>query len=127
MVKKRLLSVSIIALLLFAAGFAYGLFFQYTGIGLPCPVRMITGLKCPGCGVTHMCVALMQLDFKRAFRANAAVLLLIPVLSAVFSKYIVDYIRTGYFRMGGVQNVILWCCICVLVLFGIGRNIFPLL
>lgn len=74
-----------------------------------------------------MCVALMQLDFKGAFRANAAVLLLIPVLSAVFSKYIVDYIRTGYFRMGGVQNVILWCCSCVLVLFGIGRNIFPLL
>lgn len=125
MVKKRFLHLLFIAFLLFLAGITYGLFFLYTGVGLPCPIRMITGLKCPGCGVTHMFAALMRLDFKEAFRANPAVLMLSPLLLAIFLKYMGDYVKTGRFAMGIVQNIILWFCICVLILFGIGRNILP--
>lgn len=72
-----------------------------------------------------MFAAMMRLDFIGAFGANPAVLLLSPFLLAIFLKYVADYIKTGRFAMGFVQNVILWFCIVLLVLFGIARNIFP--
>lgn len=126
MVKKRLLDVLRIAALLFIAGGAYGAFIQYTGIGLMCPVYFITGWKCPGCGVTHMCLALLHLDFVAAFAANPALLLLSPLLAVVFAQYCIDYIRKGCWKMHPFQNIILWICVVVLVLYGIGRNVFSL-
>ena len=44
--------------LLGMAGLLYGIFVSYTGLAIPCLFRKVTGLLCPGCGVTGMCVAL---------------------------------------------------------------------
>ncbi|MCM1258714.1 MAG: DUF2752 domain-containing protein [Roseburia sp.] len=126
MIRKRFFHVLFVAILLFSAGAAYGKFFYRTGIGIPCPIRALTGLKCSGCGVTHMCASLLHFDFEGAFAANPALLLLSPLLVIIFSKYVIDYIRTGRWQMSFVQNVIVWFCICVLVLYGIGRNIFSI-
>lgn len=126
MIKKRFFHVLFATLLFFATGAAYGIFFSCTGIGIPCPIRAVTGLKCGGCGVTHMCAALLHLDFEGAFAANPALFLLSPLLIFIFAKYIVDYIKTGRWQMGLVQNVFMWFCICVLVLYGIGRNLLPI-
>lgn len=35
-----------------------------------CPMVMITGLPCPGCGLTRAAFRLFQLDFSRAFRIH---------------------------------------------------------
>ena len=49
------------------------------GRGLYCPFWKFTGLLCPGCGVTRMCLALLRLDLAGAWRANPALLLALPV------------------------------------------------
>jgi len=35
-----------------------------------CPFKALTGLPCPGCGMTHAFLALGRLDFAGAFAAN---------------------------------------------------------
>ena len=43
----------------------YALFMNVTGIG--CPIRWLTGIPCPGCGMTRALCALLKLDFSGAF------------------------------------------------------------
>lgn len=123
--KRRFFRVMGSLLLFLCAGILYGWFFLHTGIGIPCPIRLVTGLKCPGCGVTHMCAALLRLDFAAAFAANPMVLLLSPLLAVIFLPGVWRYIRTGRFMLGRVQNVMVWICVVLLLLFGIARNVVP--
>ncbi len=124
--QKRSFLILRTAAILLVAGCAYGILLHYTGIGLVCPVRFVTGLKCPGCGVTHMCLALMRLDFAAAFMANPALFLSAPLLMIIFIPYLAGYIRTGSRQMSSWQNTVLWICITFLVLYGIVRNVFSL-
>ncbi|WP_294500331.1 DUF2752 domain-containing protein [uncultured Gemmiger sp.] len=54
---------------LLAAGLAYGLFAARFG-GVPCPFRLVTGLKCPGCGITTLLLAVGRGNLAAAFAAN---------------------------------------------------------
>ena len=56
-----LLSVCVLYLLM-------GLLF---GFYLTCPFRTFTGLRCPGCGLSHAASDIVRLDFEGAFRNNA--------------------------------------------------------
>jgi hypothetical protein len=38
-----------------------------------CPFRALTGLRCPGCGMTHAFLALGRLDFAGAYAQNPLV------------------------------------------------------
>ena len=48
-------------------GLLYFAFTSITGLGLPCPFRMLTGWLCPGCGITTMFIELGRLNFEAAF------------------------------------------------------------
>ncbi|MDE7477707.1 MAG: DUF2752 domain-containing protein [Lachnospiraceae bacterium] len=102
------------------------IFFHFTGIGLVCPVRFVTRLKCPGCGITHMCLALLHLDFAAACMANPALFLLNPILVVILVQHSITYIRTGCRQLRPVQNILLWICIIILLIYGVMRNIFSL-
>lgn len=52
---------------------------------LPCPWYALTGIPCPGCGMTRAVLAALQLDFITAFRMHSMVWS-IPVLIAFFWK-----------------------------------------
>lgn len=52
-----------------------------TGLGLPCPFRIATGLRCPLCGATTMGVALLHADLAAAWQANAFVLCVLGLLA----------------------------------------------
>ena len=110
-------------LALCTAGIAYALFVQLTGWGIPCPFHAITGLYCPGCGVSRFCLALLRLDFPAAARSNAALLAMLPLGTAVLAAGVVKYIRTGERRLSRWQNVLVWGMIAVFLLFGILRNL----
>ena len=63
-----------------AVGLIYLLIVEKLGRGIPCLFFEITGLRCPGCGVTRMFRALAHLDVRRAFHCNAAAMICLPFL-----------------------------------------------
>jgi len=65
--------------LLLAAGVARGML--HSGIGMPCPLRAITGVPCPLCGMTTSVTAALRVDVPAAISANPAGL--VAVLIAV--------------------------------------------
>jgi hypothetical protein len=55
-----------------------------TGLGVDlCPLHRVTGLPCPGCGMTRGLAALTQGDFTAAAGLNPFALLVWPVLVAL--------------------------------------------
>ena len=68
--KKRILRVCLIYLSLGAAGLAYLLIYRSLGVGIPCIFHEITGLLCPGCGITRAIDALLRADVFGALRFN---------------------------------------------------------
>ena len=99
--------------LLGMAGLLYGIFVSYTGLAIPCLFRKVTGLLCPGCGVTGMCVALLHLNWKGAFFCHPVLFVLLLPLTAVFICSAAGY----------GQNLILYVSVAALVIFGVVRNL----
>ena len=108
---------------LLAAGIGYYLFGRYSGFYLPCLFHKVTGLYCPGCGITSLFIALFQGDFSRALHSNMALFLLMPVLAGIFAGLILRYIKTGSTAPSAAMNRIITVILFILVLFGILRNL----
>lgn len=105
------------------AGVGYALFVRLTGVGIPCPILAVTGLYCPGCGISRFCLALLRLDFAAALRSNMALFVILPPALVVLVAYVVKYIRTGQRKLAAWQSVLIWVMIAVLLVFGILRNL----
>lgn len=86
----------------------------------PCPFHALTGLYCPGCGSTRMLYLLVHGHPLLAFRENAFVMLLLPVLVV---KLVVDLagmrdvIGVRYTRPLGIGIA------AAIVLFTVARNL----
>lgn len=88
---------------------------------IECPIHSITGLYCPGCGITRMFVSIIELEFYQAFRYNPLLfiylifLLLYAIYYFVLTKINIKPIK--------ISNKFLYVIIVITVLFGIMRNI----
>lgn len=120
--KRRLRKLITWAGLILGIGLAYALFCLWTGFSIPCPIRTTTGLLCPGCGVTRMCLALLQLDFIGAWDANPGLVLLLPVLALFLGRLGWRYVKTGGTRLTKGENVLVWCMVGVMLVYGVLRN-----
>ena len=107
---------------LLVIGAAYAVLVHLLGFGIPCPIHLVTGLQCPGCGVTRMVMALLHLDLKGAFAANAAVLCLLPLMLFTAGRAVWLYIRKGSTH-SRLNDALTWFMIAVLLIFGVIRNI----
>lgn len=106
-----------------AAGLLYAHLVRVTGFGIPCVFHTITGLDCPGCGVTRMCLSLLRLDFAAAYRYNAAILVLSPLGIAVAARQAWLYVKTGHPKLSKIEMGIISFLIVALLVFGVWRNI----
>ena len=110
-----------IGLLVLVAGLAYAAFCAWTGWGIPCIFHLVTGLQCPGCGVSRMLLALLRLDFREAFRANPALLCMLPLLLLLGGRILWLYVHCGTLRSKDVDAAAGILC-GVLLVFGAVRN-----
>lgn len=83
----------------FILGLAYACLVRYTSFCIPCFFNTITGLKCPGCGITHVFLSLMKFDLHGAYLANPFLLISSPILIViiVLNFFCSKKIRTSSF------------------------------
>ena len=98
-------------------GVAYALIVRYTSFCIPCFFNTLTGLRCPGCGITHLFLNLMKLDFAGAFQANrflfatSPLLLLLVILNVFCSENIRKTAFTKWLTFAYLVAVLLWTVI----------------
>ena len=112
---KPLLRAGLVAL----AGAGYYLFAAAFG-GLPCPFRLVTGFKCPGCGITTMILRLGRGDLAGAFWANPVQLATLPLLIGLILRQ--GWLRAKGRRFGRWENTLCLIYAAGLLAWGVVRN-----
>lgn len=111
-----------VAAVIITLGTVYFILLQLTPFRLICPFQRLTGLACPGCGVTTMINRLFRLEFKEAVSENYAISLLFPVFAVIYSvKAIFD--PKCLQNSGRLFNTIAWSAVVLLLMFGVIRNL----
>ncbi|MBR6705050.1 MAG: DUF2752 domain-containing protein [Clostridia bacterium] len=121
--KHRAVKVMIKGAVILTAGCAYYVWLSLTGLGIPCVFHLVTGLKCPGCGVTRMLISLLRLDLSAAFSYNAVLLCLLPLLLSLGLFSLIRYVRTGNRSMTRAENALIYAAAAVLIIWGVVRNL----
>jgi hypothetical protein len=116
--------------------FAYGLglsaLYATTGIGLPCPLRELTGWQCPFCGGTRMGNALLHLDIGAAFAYNPVALIGLTVLGVLGVAWTVEAVGGPAIRLprvlaGALARVgrdrWLWIGLAAAIVYTVLRNL----
>lgn len=110
--KKKL----VVVLAVLMCGTAYYFLIRKLGIAMPCMFRTLTGFKCPGCGLTHLAVNLIELNFRGAFEANRFLFTTSPFL--VF-EFIYLYLME---RNNKLNTVAITVYLISFIAFGVIRN-----
>lgn len=121
--KARALRLIRRAGLILGIGLAYACFVRWTGLAVPCPFHAVTGLQCPGCGITRMCLALLRLNFAAAWASNPGLLVLLPLLAALFLKMAAGYVKSGRKTPTKAESTAIWVLVGVLLAYGVVRNL----
>lgn len=113
---------SIVVLIIF--GIVYLFVFKRFDVGIPCIFRLLTGLKCPGCGMTHAIAAISEGSFKEAIDYNALSLTVLPV-TCMYLLYRLFREQKGNGEDFYVwEYVLLGAMVLVALAYGLIRNIF---
>lgn len=121
--KKRVRKVLLIILPVLIVGLLYAGFIEMTGMGLDCLIYENTGIKCPGCGVTRMCMHILHFDFKEAFLSNQLLFIALPISVVWFLYKIIVYIKTGNSTYTIFEKICTGLFLMATVVFCIIRNI----
>ena len=92
-------------------------------IKVPCIFHEITGLYCPGCGITRMIISILNLDFYQAFRYNPLVFILSPLLILIVSNEIYCYLFDKDNKLDKKFSKLLIFLVILFLVFGVLRNI----
>ncbi len=92
-------------------------------MSIPCPFHYVTGLKCPGCGMTRMCLHLAKGEFRAAFASNAVMFFLAPlfVLAAATKLILVPEFLTPECKAYRIAETAI---LVILLVFWVVRNIY---
>lgn len=122
--QKRLGRVILIWCCVLGLGIGYGLFCVKTGMGIPCVLHEVTGLDCPGCGLSRAVLAIARLDIAAAFGFN----LLWPLYAAYFLwggiAMSAAYVKRGESCALPGKTWMHAVLLSVVVAYGILRNFF---
>ena len=77
-------------------------------IGITCPIKLITGISCAGCGMSRAWMAFLQLDIAKAF-AYHPLFWLVPIAVIVLlckSKINIKFYKIIMFTMAGAFVIV---------------------
>lgn len=116
--QKRLKILGILT----SIGLLYYLITQLTPFRIPCFFQKLTGLACPGCGVSHFCIRLLHLDLAGAAKENLALTILMPIWAVSIAIRVIWHPK-WFAKNSPAEAILLWGSIFLLLLFGIVRNL----
>lgn len=122
--KKRTFKLFTATIVLIVAGILYYFLNKYTGFAIPCVFNLVTGLQCPGCGITRMLFSLLRLDFANAFYYNPAIMISLPLLIVLATAILIEYIKNGKMLNKKWSNICFYFLIAYFIIFAILRNLF---
>ncbi len=122
--KKRVRRLIAVWCVVIAAGAVYAAVFFAFGVGIPCPFHLITGLNCPGCGISRAIRSIAEFRFADALGYN-----LMAPLILLYIGYCAGFASVTYLNTGKSSLLVKpeWLNIALLSLFMIWwvvRNIF---
>ena len=110
-----------ITIVLFLLFLLYYFLNQRYSFSIPCLFHEITGLYCPGCGITRLLFSLLQLDFLNAFKSNPLIFVLIVLYIGYLLLKIVLKITKN--KEITIPNYVYYILLVIVILFGVVRNI----
>ena len=120
--KAKVLKANIILLLILII---YYFINKITGLYIPCIFHEITGLKCPGCGITHLIFNLLNFKIADAFHDNPLVFIYLPFIAVYYFYMIYLYIYGKRDKiLIKIPNFVWGIIIGITIAFGILRNIY---
>lgn len=122
--KFRAKRVCIFLTALLLIGIAYYFVAYFTGLYIPCYVRLVTGFKCPGCGISHMIINIFHLNFKAAFKSNQLLFVTSPLIAAMIIREIYCYIKYGKHKTDKWIDITAFILVALFLIFTVLRNIF---
>lgn len=90
---------------------------------LKCVFHEVTGLHCPGCGITRMINSMLKLDFYQAFRYNPFMFVLFPFIIIYGIIKLCELMFDKNILNKKIESIILIIVLILLIIFGILRNI----
>ena len=121
---RRIRYILIRDVVILLIGVSYGLFVYRTGIAVPCIFHKITGLMCPGCGISRACMSLLKGHIAEAFSYNPFLMLASPVILYLIVKCDLKYVSSGNYILNKPDTVITYVLIVIAIAFAVCRNIF---
>lgn len=112
----------------FAAGALYLYFHDPYQYPLPCIIKLLTGMYCPGCGAGRACFSILHGKFFDAFCYNPLLVILLPFAGGYIAARGIDWAVTGGNHIDGKISIKLLLALLIIILvYGILRNtpIFP--
>ena len=103
---------------LLCAGLLYGFVLIPLGVRIPCLFYRFTGLRCPGCGVTDLCLALLHGHFAPGY--NWGLVLASPALVWL----LVRLWKNG--DCGKAEKAVSAALLAFLLIWGVVRNLWGL-
>lgn len=107
---------------LFLLGGIYYLWIRLTGVAFPCVFHRLTGLDCPGCGLTRMCLALIHLDVPNAYQSNPVGLVMMALWNLIALIRFLG--RPAWMQTRSFMKASIGVTMLVMLLWGIGRNLY---
>ena len=89
-------------------------------IYIPCIFHKITGLYCPGCGITRMIISTINFKFYQAFRYNPLMFILTPFFAGYYLFYYIYWLKD---KKIVINNKIWYLILTFVILYAVLRNI----
>ena len=108
--KQHTKRVAVLAALFIICGLIYAGIITLLHHGIPCWFHLITGLKCPGCGLTRSLLSLLRFDFASVLKYNLFAPLIVFYIGWIFLYNSYLYIKRGkyYLSSGSIISDILF-------------------